>query len=244
MFILIMSPMGEQIVRAETLCVNPGGTGGCYDSIQAAIDASGAIDTMMQDGGDRLAALQNDDGGWDWPLDDGNPANQSPKNTVGPIAMGLAQAYLHTGDPDHLAALEDAGTFLLSKTNTFSPSDGYLAAMLDQVFSVTTYTDHVTNYFYDELANGTFDRKGEGTLYDTASFVQKTRDDRANGGIANLAAWDIGVGIVGAASAGASTAEWIAGVKAEIDELDGAEDYDVIGLAGAIYGLSFVGEDL
>jgi pectin methylesterase-like acyl-CoA thioesterase len=231
--------MGEQIVRAETLCVNPGGTGGCYDSIQAAIDASGVIDTMMQDGGDRLAALQNDDGGWDWPLDDGNPANQSPKNTVGPIAMGLAQAYLHTGDPDHLATLEDAGAFLLSKTNDFSPSDGYLAAMLDQVFGGTTYTDHVTTYFYNELAAGTYDRKEEGTLYDTATYVQKIRDDRAG----NLAAWDIGMGLVGAASAGASTAEWIAGVKAEIDELDGAAYYDVIGLAGAVYGLAFVSED-
>ena len=116
--------LGLGAASAETLCVNTGGTGGCYATIQAAIDASVAIDTSMQSGGDRLAALQNNDGGWDWPLDDGNPASPSPTNTVGPIGMGLAQAYSHTADPDHLAALQDAGSFLLTKVYNFSPSDG------------------------------------------------------------------------------------------------------------------------
>ena len=143
---------GTWVAEAETLCVNTGGTGGCYSTIQAAIDASVAIDTSMQSGADRLTALQNNDGGWDWPLDDGNPASASPTNTVGPIAMGLAQAYSHTADPDHLAALQDAGTFLLTKVYNFSPSDGYLAAKLDQIFGGTTYTDHVKTYFYDQLA--------------------------------------------------------------------------------------------
>ena len=27
---------------------------------------------VFQNGGDRLASLQNNDGGWDWPLSDGN----------------------------------------------------------------------------------------------------------------------------------------------------------------------------
>ena len=31
----------------------------------------------LQAGGDRLTTLQNLDGGWDWPLDDGNPHNAS-----------------------------------------------------------------------------------------------------------------------------------------------------------------------
>jgi hypothetical protein len=198
--------------------------------------------SVYQAGGDRLAALQNDDGGWDWPLDDGDPTNSSPTNTVGPIAMGLAQAYGHTNDPSHLAALQKAGTFLLAKTNNFSPSDGYLAAKLDQVFGSTTYVDHVKANFYDPLAAGTYDRNGAGTLYDTAGYVNLIRTSRA-GDIANLAAWDIGMGLVGAASAGASTTEWVAGLKAEIDELDGDLYYDVIGLAGAVYGLAFVGED-
>ena len=52
--------------------------------------------SVFNAGGDRLGSLQNNDGGWDWPLDDGNPNNASPLNTIGPIAMGLAKAYLYT----------------------------------------------------------------------------------------------------------------------------------------------------
>ena len=198
--------------------------------------------SVFQNGGDRLADLQNDDGGWDWPLDDGNPASASPTNTVGPISRGLAEAYVFTSHTDHLVALQDVGTFLLAKTNNFSPSDGYLAATLDEVFGGTTYTDHVWNNFYAPLANGTYDRNGAGTAYDTAGYVNLIRTNRS-GAIANIAAWDIGIGLVGAASVGADTTAWINGVKAEIDELNGAGYYDVIGLAGAVYGLAYVGED-
>ncbi len=192
------------------------------------------------DGADRLVDLQNDDGGWDWPLDDGVSTNISPLNTVGPIAKGLAEAYNRTGSQDHKDALELAGTLLLSKT-AFSSSDGYLAAQLDATFGVTTYTDYVKTNFYDKLAAGTYNRTG--TLYDTVSYVMFLRNYRT-GTQASLAAWDLGMGLVGAASCGADTAEWIAGTKAEIDEIDGDNsDFDVIGLAGALYGLAFVGED-
>ncbi|MEW6401298.1 MAG: hypothetical protein AB1649_05825 [Chloroflexota bacterium] len=200
-------------------------------------------EAVFQNGADRLADLQNDDGGWDWPLYDGNPAKGSLPSTVGPIAKGLAEAYGYTGDPNHLAALQAAGTFLLSKKNNFSPPDGYLAAALDEISGGTTYTDHVMTNFYGPLAAGTYNRNGTGTLYDTAGYVTWLRTTRAGQGNPNLAAWDIGMGLVGADSVGADTTAWIAGLKAEIDELDGRDDYDVIGLAGAIYGLAYVGED-
>jgi len=199
--------------------------------------------SAFQDGADRLTVLQNNDGGWDWPLDDGTPDTASPLNTVGPIAMGLAHAYFRTADNGHLYTLQQAGDLLLSKTKNFSPSDGYLAAQLDGVFGGTTYVDHVQSNFYGPLASGTYDRNGAGTLYDTAGYVNLIRTARATQGIPNLAAWDIGIGLVGAASAGADTAAWTAGVKAEIDELDGNAYYDVIGLAGAVLGLAFVNED-
>lgn len=195
----------------------------------------------LQSGGDRLVDLQNDDGGWDWELDDGNPASASPLNTVGPIAKGLAEAYKVTGDPEQLEALEAAGSFLLTKTNNFSPSDGYLAAVLDEVFGGTMYVDHLMDNLYRPLSAGTYDKNGAGTLYDTADFVQAIRDSRS-GTQANLAAWDVGMGLVGAASCGAETSAWIAGVKAEINELNNLESFDVIGLAGAVYGLAFVDE--
>jgi hypothetical protein len=157
--------------------------------------------------------------------------------------MGLAQAYLTTGDSGQLAALQDAGALLLTKTNNFSPSDGYLAVQLDQIFGGTAYSDYVKANYYDKLAAGTYDRNGAGTLYNTAQYVDLIRDSRASQGIGNLAAWDVGMGLVAAGEIGADTTAWIDGTKAEINELNGAEYYDVVGLAGALFGLASVGED-
>lgn len=194
----------------------------------------------IQNGADRLVSLQNNDGGWDWPLDDGNPNNASPTNTIGPIGMGLAQVYRYVKMDVYFAALYKAGEFLLAKRTNFSPSDGYLAVALDKALKTKKYTEHVRKYFYNELLLGRYDKNDAGTLYDTAGYVESIRTSRANQGFPNLAAWDIGMGLVGAASANAPKKEWIKGVKAEIDELDGSVDYDVIGLAGALYGLAFV----
>jgi hypothetical protein len=190
--------------------------------------------------GNRLADMQYTDGGWGWPL----TAPPTFKNIHAPITMGLAKAYRATGDPDLYAALEDAGAFFLTKTNDFSPTDGYLAAELDAILGGSTYMQHVWVNFYTPLANGTYDRNGAGTLYDTAGYIQLIHDSRAS--IPNIAAWDIGMGLAAAVTAGVSGSDldaWIAGTEAEIDNLDGADYYDVIGLAGAIYGLASAGAD-
>jgi len=195
----------------------------------------------MAFGGNRLKDTQNPDGGWGWPL-----SGSSAHNIIGPTAMGLCKAYRATGDLDLLPALQRAKQFLLAKTNTFSPPDGYLAAELDSILGGSACVNHVQAYFYGKLANGTYQRPGDPNLYDTAGFVRLIRQSRLSQGIPNLAAWDLGMGLVAAASAGVTGTElghWIAGVKDEIDELNGNLYYDVIGLAGAVYGLAFVGED-
>lgn len=203
-----------------------------------------------QAGGDRLISLQNNDGGWDWPLDDGNPSSGSAPNTIAPITMGLAQAYQATGDPDYRDALEDAGDLLLSKTNNFSPSDGYLAAELDAIFGGSTYVSHMESYFYDPLAAGTYDKDGAGINMDTGGYI----DSLSSQGIQNLAAWDVGMGLAAAVLAGASdTSTWIARTYGELSELKLYEadtngnilyyyDFSVLGVAGALYGLSLAGE--
>lgn len=199
------------------------------------------FDEVMLSGGNRLVDLQQNDGGWDWPLDDGNPADASPINTVGPIAMGLAQAYSQTGSASQLTALQNAGSLLLNKTNNFSPSDGYLAVALDSVFGGSAYSTHVLDNFYTPLADGTYDRNGAGVQYTTASYVSLIDTARANQGIANLAAWDIGMGLFSAAAIGADTSFWIAGTNAELSTLVYGSNYDVIGLSGAILGLATAG---
>jgi hypothetical protein len=198
-------------------------------------------DTSLYLGGLRLEAIQQNDGGWDWPLYDGNPANANLVNNVSPIGMGLARAEWNASDSAFRDALEDAGALLLTKVYNFSPPDGYLATMLDSVFGGTVYRTHVVNNYYAPLAAGTYNRQGSGTLYSTASYVQMFRTQHASEG--NLAEWELGMGAAAAVACGADASAWVAGVKAELNEHDSDDYYDVLGLAAALYGLAKAGED-
>jgi len=206
---------------------------------EGAVDTSSPLLTSaihLAAAGSRLVETQNSDGGWGWPL-----SGSSAANTIGPIGMGLCKAYEATGDPSMLTAIGKVATFLQSKTNTFSTADGYLAAELDKVLGGNANVNYVKTNFYDKLALGTYYRSDGSGPYNTASYVNFIRTSRASQGIPNLAAWDLGMGLVGAVRCGASTSEWIAGVQAEITEIDYSKDYDVIGLAGALYGLKTAG---
>jgi len=197
--------------------------------------------TAMGNMGARLVATQNSDGGWGWPL-----TGASAANTIGPIGMGLCKAYRATGNAAQLTALGKVSTYLLTKNGNFSPSDGYLAAELDSILGGTANVDYVRANLYDKLATNTYYRSTDPVgPFDTAGYVERIRTGRS-GTQANLAAWDVGMGLVGAASCGVSGSElntWIAGVQDEINELNPLGYYDVIGLAGGIYGLAFVGAD-
>ncbi|GBE08027.1 PEP-CTERM motif protein [bacterium BMS3Abin11] len=193
---------------------------------------------VFQNGGDRLDATQNTDGGWGWPL-----TGTSAKNTIAPIAMGLSQAYRKTGSASQLTALQSAGVFFLSKAGKYSTADGYIAAELDAVIGGTTYADHIKSNYYDKLANHTYSLDGGSTFLNTAEEIQRVIDGRASSGRGNLAAWDIGMGLVSAVALGLNTSDWVSGTQATINALTGTEYYDVIGLAGAVYGLASAGAD-
>ncbi|MHC4575082.1 MAG: hypothetical protein ACYS76_13285, partial [Planctomycetota bacterium] len=81
--------------------------------------------------------LQNNDGGWDWPLDDGDPEIGSDPATFASAALGLAYTYHQSNDANMLAALAKARTFLLSKTDDFGINDGVLAVELDSILGGT-----------------------------------------------------------------------------------------------------------
>ncbi len=222
----------------------PSGSGAASTAGASSLRSSTSL-SVFQKGADRLLAFQNPDGGFQWQVID--PPGASPTNIIGPTAQGLAEAFYHTIDPGHLAALKNAGTFLLSEggeRGKFSPSAGYLAVTLDSIFGGTTYTSYVKTNYYDKLAAGTYVRDSDGNTYNTASYVQSIRNGRT-GNITTMACWDIGIGLVSAALIGADTGPWITGVEAEVNELDGAAPYgkyyDVIGLGAALHGLSLVG---
>jgi beta-lactam-binding protein with PASTA domain len=197
-------------------------------------------------GGHRLVELQNNDGGWDLPLDDEDPNGGSDCNVFALVATGLAEAYRHNrqmADANMLGALEKTKTFLLSKTDNFAATDGALAVELDDILGGTACVEHANSYFYEKLASGTYYDAGSGLIHDTGSYVQMVRDLRFDEGVGNLAAWDLGLGVYSAQVIGADTVEWVEGLKAEIDELDGSSSFTVLGLAGAVFGLASVGED-
>ncbi|MDA3790332.1 MAG: PEP-CTERM sorting domain-containing protein [Desulfobacula sp.] len=195
--------------------------------------ASNFYESML-DGGNRLVETQNTDGGWDWPLDDGNSATGSALNTIAPIGMGLAQAYLQTGDAAQKVALQTVGEFLLTKT-AFSTHDGYLAAQLDNIFGGTTYKNYVKENYYDKLEAGTYERNS--IQYDTETYIDFLVSYRA-GANANLAAWDIGMGLYSAEAVGVDTSEWMTGTQEGLDAITYGNFYDVVGLAGSLFGLA------
>ena len=196
---------------------------------------------VIVNGGNRLAATQSTNGGWGWPL-----TGTGALNTIGPIGKGLTQSYNYNFNGSQLAALDKTKALLLSKTNNFSASDGFLAKALDEVYGGTTCRDYVNLHFYGPLAAGTYNKNGAGTLFNTAAYVNLIQSDRHSWGQGNMAAWDLGIGIVGAASCnvtGTELAYWINGTEAEINVLDTTGWWDVLGLAGGLYGLAYVHQD-
>ncbi|MHC4529268.1 MAG: PASTA domain-containing protein, partial [Planctomycetota bacterium] len=194
-------------------------------------------------GADRLVELQNNDGGWDWPLDDGDPNSGSDPEVFASAAMGLAEAYHITDEPNILTSLQKAKAFLLSKTDNFAVTDGGVAVELDIILGGTDCADYVTTNFYNKLAAGAYYDAYSEAIHDTNSYIQTVRDRWSDANIPNHAAWDLGLGLYSAYVIGANTTQWLDGVKAEIDELDGSAGHDVIGLAGAVLGLAAAGED-
>jgi hypothetical protein len=207
---------------------------------------------VFKAGGDRLVATQNKDGCWDWPLLDTDLNVSNAPNILGPTGQGLLLACTVTGDPNlysatQLAALKKAGDYLLSKkSQSITPEDGIFAVALDKVFGGTKYTDFMKKNFYEPLSKGTFDYLGNGSMrVNTSQYISIVRYLRNYYGVSNLAAMDCGLGLYAAFLVGADTTAWLAATKSEINELirDPSYSYDVLGLAGAVLGLSAVGAD-
>ena len=59
----------------------------------------------LQAGGDRFVSTQCGDGGWSWDLPLACPGT-TLVNTIGPIGMGLAQAYKFTERPCHAYSID------------------------------------------------------------------------------------------------------------------------------------------
>ena len=178
-------------------------------------------------------------GGW------GNAGEIAP-DTLGVIGSGLIDAYARTNDPDHLASINAAAAYLLTKTNNFSPADGMFAGKLDVLKGVTTYTTFVKTNFFDKLANGTYGATGD---IDTAEYIHDLYSyhiDEGTGeeiriGDGYLNSEDPALGLISAYMCGAPTTPWADAVKVDIEFLTGPWELSII-VSKSIYALAFVGE--
>jgi hypothetical protein len=197
--------------------------------------------TTFQDGGDRLVVLQQDDGGWDWPLFDNDYTDASPANTAAPIGMGLLSSYQLTNDNTHLNSAIAAGNFIIDNSPPHSTGNGIFMHELSEITGDMQYANDVKSEYYDALATGNYVRNT--ISYDTATWAQQIITARTDQSIGNLATWDLGLAAVGAYRLGAETEDWVSAIEDSINLMDSNSYYDVLGLAGGVWALSEIGED-
>lgn len=73
--------------------------------------ASASYEDSITSAANRLAFLQNEDGGWTWVVGSGDP---SAVNTFGVTALGLIDAYRVTGDSSYYDAALATAYYLLT----------------------------------------------------------------------------------------------------------------------------------
>ncbi len=204
----------------------------------------------FEDGGNRLLGLQNDDGGWDWPLDNGDPATGSANNTAAPIAMGLLAAYEQTGDSAYLAGAVEAGEFIKAVSPPHSTGNGIFMSELSKVTGDASYVADVKSEFYDALEGGVYDK--DGTDYGITGYADYIIG-RRSGGYTDLAAWDIGLAAAGAVKVGCDQSvltDWADALDSGLESWEyeygsaaGSSYYNVLGLAGGVYGFAALGQE-
>lgn len=194
--------------------------------------------TGIQAAADHIVDLQCGSGGWCWETGTGC-CPDAPFNTIGPIAMGLLNAYQFTGDGTHLASAQLGGDYALifeysNGEGRFGAATPYFLWQLTLVNGDSTYSDFAAVEFFDELSAGTYGPSD----YDTAGWIAAVETARS-GTLINLRPWEFFDLITTAAAignAGQSDA-FHAATIAGLETLDTNEAWDLLGLAGGIIGL-------
>jgi hypothetical protein len=195
--------------------------------------------------GDHIIEYQCADGGWGWPH---APCPTTTYQNIGPpIALGLLNAYALTEDSTYLDAAVDAGDFNLTSQFTngeasFGAFMPYFLLELSAASGDSQYAIHAETYFFDELVAGTY---GPDDL-DMDGWVTYIEDYRA-GTWVNLIPWEFSNVVVASQALGTpdQTDRLVQGILDGLDTLDstspGSVYRDLIGIAGAVRGLSFAG---
>ena len=216
-------------------------------SIMAGLTGLGSTGSGFVAAADWLRTQQTPAGCFPW-----TPGGACTSNTQGPSARGLLKAYQHSAT---IASREDAiatGDYLVPNyPRTYSDGDPRFATHdplfleeLSQVTTDATYASFVQTYFWDKLTAGTY---GESNDMDATAFGAAVVSGRASQGIVELSPWDLSATAIAAHVAGetairdALMAQVLAGLNATTTA---DNDYDVIGLAGAVWASAVTGYNL
>jgi hypothetical protein len=196
---------------------------------------------------DWLRSQQTSAGCFPW-----TPGGSCPPNTQGPSARGLLKAYQHTTSAIYKSAAEATGNYLVPNyPRTFTDGDPRFATHdplfleeLSQVTGNSIYANFVQTHFWDKLTAGTY---GENNDMDASEFGASVVSARASQRIVELSPWDLSATAIAAHVAGetahrdALMAQVLAGLNATTAS---DNDYDVIGLAGAVWASAITGYNL
>ncbi len=158
-----------------------------FDSYETAIIAAA----------DRLVAVQNTDGGWDWGPPNENPNDVSPYNTIGVTAQGILDAYRLESKPSYLAACTNAYTLILAFSTDVDPIKHRIRG--PDISFLVELSEVTLDSTYAVFAKGRYDSAlveyGGVTATGLAEFV---RDGRIGQGLPGLISWDINFYVQGA----------------------------------------------
>ncbi len=212
----------------------PPKTGGLKPSAPTATGLAGAADWLL---------TQQDAAGWfPWTVGTG-----VTDNTQGTTARGLLKAYLLTGTTGYRAAAVKNGDYLVPNyPRHFTDLDPRIvthdALFLEELSQVTgdaKYANFLQDYFWDKLTAGTY---GEANNQDAAEWAASVLSGRS--GIVELSPWDLSAPAIAAHIAGESAIRdaIMAEVKAGLEATTAADnEYDIIGLAGAVWASAVTG---
>lgn len=195
-------------------------------------------------GADHVIAQQCQNGGFGWPHDD---CSATVHAITGPIMVGVLDTYAYSMDGFHLASALNGGVFELAYTYDngearFPAFTPYFLHRLAIAADNTTFSTHVAENLFDELAAGTYGPDD----YDTAGWIANIQAGRSGAWI-NLRPWEFHNLIPTAQALGqpgqaALFEQAVLDGLATLDNSDATTVFnDIIGIAGAVRGLAAAG---
>lgn len=192
-------------------------------------------------GAEHIIDQQCHNGGFGWPHAD---CSATYHNITGPILLGVLGTYYHTRDLIDLVSALNGGAFDLAYTydngearfGAFTPT---FMRFLASASGNATFSDHASTGFFGALDAGTY---GPNDL-DTAGWIAAVEAGRTGQDV-NLRSWEFHnlvetATILGQPGQAALFEQAILDGLDTLDNSDPANVYsDLIGVAGAVYGLA------